>query len=166
MKVRPGMTAYICGQCGGEFFRYACDIAAADRQRIKAGKEPPKVRYCGKSCANLASPRHGRPVGWRDKRIEATEIPTTVDIAWAAGIYEGEGNVSDRVLQVTQKDTWLLYRLSALFGGSVRPRFEPNPCYHWSVSGSRKRDFAAIIYDHLSPRRQAQIDSARSLPRW
>lgn len=96
--VRPGMTEFICGHCQQPFLRYASDIAAADRAAIRKGKEPPKQRFCSRTCANLANPRAGRHTGYRDPRIEATEVPTRLGIAWAAGIFEGEGNVSDRVL--------------------------------------------------------------------
>ncbi len=122
---------------------------------------PPTVRYCSVSCANQANPRLGRPTGYVKSDLRATEHPTTLDIAWAAGIYEGEGNCSAQVLQVTQRDTWVLRRLRAQFGGSIQSR--PNrdaPCYHWSITGARKRGFIMTIYTFLSPRRQQQVLSA------
>lgn len=68
---------------------------------------------------------------------------------------------------MTQLDPWILERLAALFGGSVRPRHgRRERCFHWSLSGSRKREFAELIYDFLSPRRQAQVDAARQGAKW
>lgn len=149
--------------------RYACDIASADRERIKKGKTPPTERYCSRKHANLANPRTGRPTGYVKPGLEATERPTALDIAWGAGIFEGEGNCSDRVLQITQADTWILERLRALFGGSIQERSasvdrrtgQRYKCYHWSITGSRKRGFMMTIYKFLSPRRQEQIRTAQ-----
>jgi len=80
-----------------------------------------------------------------------------LDIAWAAGIYEGEGCCNkDGALHVAQKDPWLLLRLQAFFGGSVTET-KGKRCGVWLVSGARARGFAMTIYSLLSPRRQAQI---------
>lgn len=100
-------------------------------------------------------------LGWCRSDLNATEHPTTLDIGWAAGIYEGEGTVSGsgkyKGVRVVQKDPWILTRLQHLFGGSVR--FYENrerPIWAWAMSGARARGFLMTVYKFLSPRRKAQ----------
>ena len=89
-----------------------------------------------------------------------------LDIAWAAGIYEGEGDVSQTQklfrIAVNQKDPWILHRLRTLFGGSVKKyvtRGYLKHCefYRWCLHGPRARGFAMTIWHFLSPRRKGQI---------
>lgn len=104
------------------------------------------------------------------KDLEATKIPTALDIAWAAGIFEGEGTVRlcgrgkrGLAAAVPQKDPECLYRLRDMFGGSVGNPSGANPCYHWDICGDRARVFVAIIYSYLTSRRKQQADSTGSL---
>lgn len=103
--------------------------------------------------------------------------PTIRDIAWAAGIYEGEGTCQSVkyaqgiakgvAVRVVQKDAWLTARLRELFGGSnskysIRCGSPKNPgerreYWHWDLYGSRAIGFLETIYVFLSPRRQEQI---------
>lgn len=97
---------------------------------------------------------------------------TPIQIAWAAGIYEGEGscgpNATSRArihAEVVQKDRWILERLRELFGGSIvthdgernGKRFEG---FAWLATGKRARGFLMTIYSFLSPRRRAQVKTA------
>lgn len=101
------------------------------------------------------------------QRTRPTERPTLLQIAWAAGVYEGEGScnasgTSSTRVGVGQKDPWLCDRMRALFGGGVgqtlRNGFTPNVRYwQWTLSGARARGFLMTIYPFLSPRRQRQI---------
>ena len=85
---------------------------------------------------------------------------TIKDIAWAAGIYEGEGTFSSgKSARVTQKDPWLVYRLKDLFGGTISVH---NGYYYWTVCGSDARGFLLSIFSFLSPRRRAQITEYKS----
>lgn len=103
----------------------------------------------------------------RVRAPKATKHPSLIDIAWAAGIYEGEGcttmygsrQVGRATIQVAQKDPWILDRLVELFGGSV---YKPAPsqrseCHTWRITGSRGAGFAQTIFTFLSPRRRAQM---------
>lgn len=114
-------------------------------------------------------------LGCSDPKLAATEHPTLLDIAWAAGIYEGEGSVVTSAkrkgrhagIMVGQKDAWLGQRLRALFGGSIivqtrctGGRTVPITMYYWSISGARARGFMMTIYKFLSPRRQERIKEA------
>jgi len=107
----------------------------------------------------------------RDKPgLDATKAPTALDVAWAAGIYEGEGSCvaggtkgKSFSVTVTQKDPELLYRLRDFFGGGIKlynvgdqRRFQ---CYCWAICGDRARAFLGTIYPFLTARRKAQIDS-------
>lgn len=101
---------------------------------------------------------------------DPTLTPSAIDVAWAAGIYEGEGSCvtsggSGRsfTVSISQKDPELLYRLRDMFGGGIKlydcgkdRRF---PIYHWRVCGDHARLFLAVIYPYLTSRRKAQIDA-------
>jgi hypothetical protein len=102
--------------------------------------------------------------------LDATKMPTDVDVAWAAGIFEGEGTVRlagktkrGFMIQVPQKDPELLYWLRDLFGGSVGKPCGSNPCSTWNICGDRARIFSAQIYSYLTSRRKQQIDGTRGL---
>jgi len=102
--------------------------------------------------------------------LDATKVPTGVDIAWAAGVYEGEGNIrlcgrGKRSLAATvvQKDPEILYRLRDWFGGSVNSPCGVNPCFRWDICGDRARLFIAQIHCFLSARRKVQVESANAL---
>jgi hypothetical protein len=81
------------------------------------------------------------------------------DIAWAAGIYEGEGcfagsSSTSRFVHVVQKDPWLCYKLKSLFGGSVHIY---NGYHKWMLCGDGARGFLLTIFTFLSPRRRKVI---------
>lgn len=128
--------------------------------------------YCSKPC--IMKGKQARNYGWRKKSLDATEVPTELDIAWAAGIFEGEGwftklKVHTELVGVGQmidKSDWLLSRLKALFGGSIYrgSREGKNKHYRsWHIHGSRAREFLMLIYPFLSPYRQEQIKQKLSL---
>ena len=113
--------------------------------------------------------------GKQNRKLDGIRKPTMLDIAWAAGIYEGEGTCAyketikkqkgkeylgySEYLAVVQKDPEILYRLRDLFGGSVygynngRVDF-----FRWTIHGQRMRTFAGMIYSYLSARRKLQLD--------
>jgi hypothetical protein len=117
--------------------------------------------------------KRGYTIVRQDKTgLDPTKTPTPIDIAWAAGIFEGEGSCNagghDKKsfsAVVSQKDPELLYRLRDLFGGGIHQynvgdqnRFE---VFHWTCCGDRGRVFLASIYPFLTARRKAQIDATR-----
>lgn len=83
--------------------------------------------------------------------------PTTQDIMWAAGFFEGEGSCSGSAgnAQIAQKGRWPLDFMRDRFGGVVSIR--TRGYYKWFMSGPRSRGFLMTIYPFLSPRRQEQI---------
>lgn len=107
---------------------------------------------------------------------KATEHPTSLDIAWAAGLIEGEGSMapaggSSRVY-LHQTDRWILDRFLALFGGTVevtRPAgrskdgFQRQDLHAWWITGARARGFLMTIYKFLSPKRKMQARRALRL---
>ncbi len=102
--------------------------------------------------------------------LDATKVPTEIDIAWAAGIYEGEGtcrlcgyNKRSFMATVVQKDPELLYRLRDWFGGSLQGNSNLSGAYAWNICGDRARIFVALIYKFMTARRRAQIDATNCL---
>lgn len=99
---------------------------------------------------------------------ERTVVPTTLDIAWAAALYEGEGSfrfgktAARGQVYIVQKDTWVLERCKALFGGKVSRRtlHGKDVCSVWQINGPRANGFLMTIWKFLSPRRKEQIFSA------
>ena len=122
-----------------------------------------RARFCSGRCRTIYFNKR-RPRGERHttKACDPASIaPTLTDLAWAAGIWEGEGNISrgsecwrQRVC-VVQKDTWILHKLKDLFGGSIYR--SDQRCSAWYVSGPRARGFIYTIYSWLSPRRREQV---------
>jgi len=126
---------------------------------------------------------HNKPwnYGQLSPKLAPTEHPTTKDIAWAAGIFEGEGTCSaprkympedtkrgGTVVMVSQKERWILDRLRALFGGRVREyrarahkyTNEYRMYHRWDLHGARARGFLMTIWLFLSPRRRLQAQAA------
>ena len=99
----------------------------------------------------------GRSHNWA--YLKPTKHPTTLDIAWLAGIVEGEGYMTgDGVrskITVTQKDSWLPNKIQELFGGSIY--MSPSQhCHRWQANSERARGIIMTIYKFLSPRRKIQ----------
>lgn len=93
-----------------------------------------------------------------------TEHPTLMQIAWAAGWFDGEGCIQGAMskhgtayvaVSLTQKDRWICDRFQALFGGVVSGR-KNRVIYDWRLTGARARGFLMTMYTFLSPRRQAK----------
>ena len=109
-------------------------------------------------------------LGETKERMLPQGRPTMQDIAWAAGVYEGEGHVRAKgtnIIYVSQKDPWLPERLKYLFGGSIityngvwMKNGVPNKQYRWQASGTIARGFLYTIFTFLSPRRREQVRSA------
>lgn len=97
-------------------------------------------------------------LGKSDPALSACTSPTVADIAWAAGIYEGEGHARQHrrigsQVRITQKDPWILMRLKRMFGGSIYKNMGINVL---GLHGARARGFLMTIYKFLSPWRKAQ----------
>lgn len=106
------------------------------------------------------------------KAISATVTPSKQDVAWAAGIFEGEGWSGSNIgkakaqlgaspqVKVQMTDLEPPERLFRLFGGGFhrksRDTRAKKPVYCWSASGERARQFLRDIFPYLSPRRQSQ----------
>lgn len=107
-------------------------------------------------------------MGFRRKidHLEPTKVPTDFEIAWSAGLYEGEGHIQNyntshrATARITQKDPEILYWMRDWFGGNV---VKQGSCMVWIACGDRARYFLALIYPYLSSRRKAQIDASYAL---
>src|SRR6267142_47347 len=90
-------------------------------------------------------------------------------IAWAAGIFEGEGNCTwtsklqnCQEAMVKQNDPSILLELAKYFGGRVSPcggknNLSANLGNRWRLYGANARHFLATIYPLLSVRRKWQV---------
>jgi hypothetical protein len=107
----------------------------------------------------------------KNPQLDPIATPLETGVAWAAGIYEGEGCITRHgrtgyvACRVSQKDPWLLYKLQRWFGGSVREytvrKFKsPATYFLWTVTGDRADKFINTIKSYLSPRRVAQVEAA------
>jgi hypothetical protein len=129
-----------------------------------------KYRIKCRLCRGFKSeyPKFRQPTA---EELAPVKSPTTLDIAWAAGIWEGEGSVnyvnngsttpSFRV-SVCQKDPEILYKLRSMFGGSIlKPRLEGGKTIHvWYLYTSRAHGFMLTLFSFLSTRRRIQIRKA------
>ena len=127
----------------------------------------PKTTNC--RGVKIRKGEHYRFIVNHDKRGLRPEIIPDADealIAWAAGVYEGEGSISGSKitpgslhLRVAQKDPWLLERLHEIFGGTFVPLRKRGwgVVAYWELSGRRCRGFVRRIWPYLSPRRKEQI---------
>jgi hypothetical protein len=103
--------------------------------------------------------------------------PTSLELAWAAGLIEGEGTFNrtggkhqtmhTERIGVRQVDRECVDRLQRLFGGSVNPvDYSKNPIskaktlWHWGVYGSRARGVMQTLYTFFSQVRRQQIRRA------
>lgn len=103
----------------------------------------------------------GRPYGVQPPR---TVVPSLLDIAWAAGLYEGEGSVTttstvNTKVALSQKDDEVLLRLASFFGGKIYPGKNTNgePRFTWMLSRERAWGFLLTVFTFLSSRRRKQI---------
>jgi hypothetical protein len=105
--------------------------------------------------------RVGRQMGWCKPGLDRKQRPTMLDIAWAAGLYEGEGSATARTgtVAITQNDRWVLERMALLFGGSITACRTParKLTYQWKINGGRGRGFLMTIFTFLSPRRKEGV---------
>lgn len=93
-------------------------------------------------------------------------VPSDLDVAWIAGLYEGEGccnNIKGRTLAtITQKDPQILFWCREMFGGritEIRVGTDKN-CHIWAVCGDNARILLRAIYPFMSARRKVQLDAA------
>jgi hypothetical protein len=148
--------------------KYWSRFTAEERKRLLA------LRLKGKEFkwSPGTSPKGGR-LGMSLARLAPTEHPTLLQIAWAAGVFEGEGHCrryfndkakisrGSELVTVGQKDPWLCPRLRDLFGGTVRRHRRQNIEWHvWTLHGARARGFLMTIFTFLSPRRKQQVREA------
>src|SRR3972149_5797889 len=143
MGLFPGVPSYINGKMNPEYRRKYREL------------NPPKRKFWVHA-----------PYSKRTQYITgdlATSTPTLADIAWAAGIYEGEGWCSNQKkwthqagtfsLNVKQKDRWVCDKLLSLFGGKIFGPYK-NEMRTWRVSGGRARGVIYTLFSFLSPRRR------------
>ena len=80
----------------------------------------------------------------------------TVDVAYAAGFFDGEGNVSNKYngdhlqANVAQNERLPLEWLQVLFGGHIyKTGGKRATCYKWAVNGHEAYKFLDVILPFL-----------------
>lgn len=95
--------------------------------------------------------------------------PSDIDIAWLAGLFEGEGSVTGKngkkaVVSIPQKDAEILFRCREMLGGSISKVIREDTHLHvFSLCGDGGRRFLQAIYPFMSTRRKMQIEKAGGL---
>jgi hypothetical protein len=93
-------------------------------------------------------------------------VMTTLDIAWLAGLLEGEGRFSKRgncvTIQLYMSDRDVVERAARLLKapsiGVREPRRSAHkPCYYCTVSGPEAAAWMMTLYRLMGTRRQARI---------
>ena len=101
-----------------------------------------------------------------NKTPKATCRPGPLDIAWAAGLFEGEGTCAfpktSQLVCISQKEVDILLQLQRLFGGQLSHsdgslNALDGSIFHWKLYGARARGFLMTIYKFMSPKRKLQI---------
>jgi hypothetical protein len=100
--------------------------------------------------------------------INLQQTYSKLDIAWAAGFYEGEGCIYTpkkhlgTQLSVAQKESECLERLQMIFRfGTIDPPGKGNTCYRWRVTSfERVQAVIAMLWPWLSERRRVQARDA------
>ncbi len=86
--------------------------------------------------------------------MSAVEDLKAVDVAWAAGFFDGEGSVSLNrtgpegylylLVMVSNKDTRGLAKLHNMFGGVLHPN-DSRGCHRWSIRSRQAETFLQTI---------------------
>ena len=96
-------------------------------------------------------------------------MKTDVDVAWAAGLFEGEGCIHNRgshsiAVSISMTDLDVLEKLSGIYGGKVTPlkvREEHwKPSWIWYLYGMNAKNFLEDVMPYLGSRRKARADEA------
>ena len=101
---------------------------------------------------------------------KAMVSPSSIQIAWAAGFYEGEGNCctqkskngGSQIVRIGQIHQESLMLMQHLFGGTITMttrslRVGCKPVYTWRICSQRARGFLMTIYKFLTPYRRDQV---------
>jgi hypothetical protein len=97
---------------------------------------------------------------------ETLEVASDIHIAWATGVFEGEGciayNRGTPELHVDMTDEDILRRVMAIFGGNVTgpyARGKNKPIYSWRLSGIKPvQEILDLMWPLLGERRRARAE--------
>lgn len=96
-------------------------------------------------------------------------MKTDTDVAWAAGLFEGEGCIHNRsshsiAVSINMTDLDVLEKISSIYDGKVTPlktRQEHwKPSWIWCLYGGNARDFLLDIMPYLGARRTERASKA------
>jgi hypothetical protein len=120
----------------------------------------PKYHYSVQCRGCSRSSRYNRI----DPRFAPVEEPDAAIIAWTAGFFEGEGSVGfyssgTFAVRMGQKQRWPLEKIRHYFGGAIYG--QKDRMSSLELNGILAERFIEKIEPWLSPRRRAQIETAR-----
>lgn len=98
--------------------------------------------------------------------VGPTKAPSNIDVAWMAGLYEGEGSAKATdgrtTVRIYQKDPEILFRCREMLGGRIyKTRASSDKYLHvLIICGDSSRLFLQSIYPFLSVRRKLQAEKA------
>ena len=100
------------------------------------------------------------------RNVAPVRVPSDLDVAWIAGLYEGEGccnNIKGRTLANDYANkTHKFFSGAEMFAAritEIRVGTEKN-CHIWAVNGDHARILLQAIYPFMSARRKVQLDAA------
>ena len=93
-------------------------------------------------------------------------LPGAEEIAWAAGLFEGEGSFVPRrngnmLITIAMADRDVLERFQAIFGGALTALNKPGGKQMWRVDIRKAEDVlqvGALMRPYLGVRRRARLD--------
>lgn len=160
----------ICPKCGldkaEDRFRLCPTTKSGFRECQECHSEYKKLRHLQIRAGSW------RPTYKHHKIPEPTRVPTALDVAWAAGLIEGEGcfafsgrkdSTRAIVVCVSQTELEAVTDLAAMFGGRIRVclgrTLRHKPVYEWRVGGLRAYIVLKTIRPYLrSIRRRIKAD--------
>ena len=110
--------------------------------------------------------RGRKPIPFDDPSVTSIRKSTSLDIAWLAGFYEGEGHCrcvnDDVVIIINQKQLQPLIKCKEVFGGKIGTYAHPTSktINQWRVNGTRALGILFTIYSYLSIEKREQIKNA------
>ena len=104
--------------------------------------------------------------------MESCKLRSMSDIAWVAGLIEGEGSFTWRsspTISIQMSDLDIVLRAARLLGGNVRGPYQPKGkasykrTWAFAVSGSNAASWMMTIYSFMGERRRAKIEEVLAI---
>ena len=102
-------------------------------------------------------------------------MTTETELAWLAGLLEGEGSFCETRIHVAMTDRDVIERAAEILGGQVKEKRQPpgriegraiyvrKPLFYCIVYGKRAKEAMVKLFSYMGKRRQAQIEEQLSV---